>query len=633
VHGPHDPWATLEERDKRDYIFKLLESKEELVDWVLTYFDIDLTTEITDSNSTSNPASAMWEVYCAVRDNTGGDIPGYILLSSRDSYKTLSASILEFLLLLHFQVTIAHMAAIKSQSSKAISYISVFINKVKKYIEHHGWKNISNSQSMIQFRTPLGDEPYIRVIICTMAGANSEHTDLMFIDEIDVVQNPLAYDEAKMIPTGGKGRYPITVKLSTRKFAFGLMQRELDLAKEAGEKILQWNILDVTERCPSDRYNPSGAKKPKRVRRFIAKELPLRQISPEEYEGVAEANKSDWEEAQAYEGCLKCPLFAVCKGELAKKSPKAVGGLYKPIKRVINDFKKLNPDMAQAQLLCRKPSTKGLIYGRFEPNLLLPLDRRNVITLDEAYEQLMGKPHKNKVTIDDIIEAIKQLGVVAYTGLDWGYTKEFAIVVGVVLDNGDFWILETFGEPELELSDQLEKALEIDARWDIKHWFVDRAYPGSIKTFEGQGLKCPDFKKDVMGGIEAIRGQIVDSVNRRRLKVLYWEKNGKVLQMFKVHHFKLDAIGNVTEDPDDDELSDVGDALRYMGQNLFGKRKGKKPLITSTAESPSEGPRNPMDDALRLRDEIRRRAGLAREDVKAQQPKSNAKRRKIFWNI
>jgi hypothetical protein len=67
-------------------------------------------------------------------------------------------------------------------------------------------------------------------------------------------QNERAYREAKYIPGFIKGRFPITIKTSTRKFAFGLMQQEIDEAPKAKEKILQWNIIDVTERCPEERH-------------------------------------------------------------------------------------------------------------------------------------------------------------------------------------------------------------------------------------------------------------------------------------------------------------------------------------------------------------------------------------------
>jgi hypothetical protein len=654
VAQTQDPWADIHERDKRDYIFKILEGQDELVEWFLTYLDLDLTTQITDDASNSSPADAAWKIYQAVRDNKGDELNGFILLSSRDSYKTLTASALEYLILTHFQTTIAHMAAIKDQSAKAISYINVFVNKTEKYLSYHGWVKISSSKSLIQFRTPAGDEPYIKVIICTMAGANSEHTQLMFIDEIDVVRDPVAYEESKAIPGVDRGKYPLTVKLSTRKFAFGLMQKELDNAKEADEIVLQWNLLDVTERCPPERYAPKKGNKTTQTR-YAANELPLRHIAPEEWETLPEFQKPDWEKVEAYDGCMKCKLFPVCKGKLAKKDPKAVGGLYKPIPAVIKSFQRINPDMAQAQLLCRKPSSKGLLYGRFEERLTQPPERRNVISIEEAYEQLMGVPmtkikgnseHDKTVKerqMEVLREAIYQLNLPVYAGLDWGYTKEFAIVVGVQIPNGDFWIVETFGESDLELDDQLKVGQALNERWHIRQWFADTAYPGSIRKFDTNGLKCAEFTKDVLGGIEAIRGQIVDSSNRRKLKVIDWDKNAKFRQMVKVHHFKLDMAGRVTETPDDEEYSDVGDATRYLGQNLFSLRTGKKPMTAGGRKNAPPGSRKPIVSSSQpvqdantklMQEEIRRRAILQSNKPEGSDDSSKpSKNKKVFWNL
>jgi hypothetical protein len=802
-------WDDPDEVLKRDHIFTLLNNQDELRDWIFTYFDVDLTAITTDEDSTSNPCHAMWTIYEALKENRGDKIPGYIMLSARSGYKTLTASMLEVLIILHFKTTVSHMAAIKSQSKKAISYVNKCLNQVKKYLDYHGWINTSSNESMISFRTPDGREPYIIVIIASISGANSAHTTVMCvgegslitvkntgiknnsrhrikiaastvfdlvksgkdvevltlnhstgsiefkkvtnafesykallkittehgnvlrcsaehrlfvhgkgyveagsvtvgdsllrlgksstynsqinhalpesnepiitpderlvnvdkivsientkqwrsidlsvmdnnnffaenilvhncIDELDVIQNPAAYQEALLIPMYDPecGLHPITVKLSTRKYLHGLMEQSLQEAPKTGEKILRWNILDIAERCPPSLHSPN--KKKTKVARYIARQLPFRQISEEEYANtIPNSQQSDWEKIEAYEGCITCPLLPACKTNLAKKPATAVGGLYKPISAVINDFKKVSPDVAEAQLLCWRPSSKGSIYGRFEADLKKDITRRNIISPEEAYEALMGipMPKRKAMTEFEVIEVLReivnQLGLPAYAGLDWGYRHLYAIIVGVVIPNGDFWIVETFGESGLELSDQLVKAQELKERWNIKSWFVDQAYPGSIKTFESNSLKCPKFVKDVLGGIEATRTQIVDASNKRRLKVVQWEKNELIKSMFRLHHFKLDPTGRVTEEPDDEELSDIGDATRYLFQNLFSKKKGRKPIITTTA-MPAEDPNKMVNDAHALHEEIKRRSQAVSDPY---QPQASKKNKKIFWSF
>ena len=546
---------------KAEHFLDILPDATALRNWIKAYLDIDLPFDTIDPDSNSNPIDALWSVYDCIKHNKGDEIPGFIYLSAREAYKTLGASILEVILLIHFKTSIAHMAAIDKQSQKAVSYINNFFRKLQPYLDYHGWKKISDSKTKIQFVEPGGMEPYITVIICTAQGANcisgdsvieledgstvravelrpgskiktwdyltgkdvyvstqsitmtkkharkikfsngssvivsddhliftqhgwvfaeqidigdrvktsglistsfavkeagsplfipsmrhkqltfnsrneirltldtgvwlqkdsksellfenniehtrkgrkilenikssltvevveielmglqelvdlhidtnqpnlrsfyangifmhnSEHVPIMFVDEIDVVRDPSAYEEAKLIPGIDRGIFPITVKLSTRKYAFGLMQSELDLAKTTGEQVKRWNVLDITERCLPERHLPEEPKQDV----YVAKNLPFRVISEEQYEKEADPHK--WEKVNAFKGCLSCDLLPVCKTKLAAKPEKAIKGLYRPIKATINSFKRVSPEMGEAQLLCFSPNTQILM--------------------------------------------------------------------------------------------------------------------------------------------------------------------------------------------------------------------------------------------------------------------------------
>jgi hypothetical protein len=63
--------------------------------------------------------------------------------------------------------------------------------------------------------------------------------------------------------------------------------------------------------------------------------------------------------------------------------------------------------------------------------------------------------------------------------------------------------------------------------------------------------------------------------------VIKSDKTDIVILGLKRHHFKLDSLGEPTDDPDDNEAwSDICDSLRYMAQNLFDK--GSKPIIRAS---------------------------------------------------
>lgn len=567
-------FKTLSEEQKIEYAKIMLtpvNSAEELKNWIMFFFGLDMPYGHIDPDSNSSPVEAMWSIYNAIRMNTGEENPGYIMLSAREGYKTLSASILEVLLLIHHNMTISHMAAIKDQSAKSIKYINYFFSKIEPLLFAVGWENKSQNKSMIEWKTPDGEDVYIQVVVATMSGANSAHTNLMFVDEIDVVKDPQAYEEAKLIPGYSKGIHPITVKLSTRKFAFGLMQKEIDLAPISGDKILRWNLIDVTEKCSTSRHKPELP----REDRYIAKSLPLKQISVEEFEELPAVEQVKWELIKdAYAGCQGCKLLSVCKTRLADRSESDVRGLYKPVGAVLNTFKKTNPDMGEAQLMCWKPSTKGMVYPRFE-NII---DNGNVISLEKAWETLVGSGvRKSQVSDIDLIFKMQSLGIRFFAGVDWGYTHDYTIVIFAMIPNGDIWIVDCYSASGLEFSDCLAVAITYRDKYNVERWFCDQAMPANVKSFNKNRMKSPKFTKDVMGGIEAIRSKIVDSSGRRYLKVLNVPENQKVILAFLKHHFKLGPDGNPTLQPDDTPgVADQADAIRYVGQCLFPVKGSQK---------------------------------------------------------
>jgi hypothetical protein len=574
-------FKTLSPEEKLEFatmMLQPLQSPQDLKDWIMLYLGLDMPFGHIDPDSNSSPVEAMWEIYSTIKDNKGEENPGYIMLSAREGYKTLSSSILEVLLMIHFQMTIAHMAAIKDQSAKSVKYINYFFSKIEELLYLKGWENKSQNKMMIEWRSPEGEDVYIQIVVATMSGANSAHTNLMFIDEIDVVKDPQAYEEAKLIPGYAKGVHPVTVKLSTRKFAFGLMQAEIDKSMDptdpSGDKILRWNILDVTERCPETRHKPELP----REDRYVAKSLPLKQMSGEEFMALPSVEQEKYEKVEnAFGGCKSCKLLPVCKTRLAKRGTEDVKGLYKPVGAVLNTFKKTDPDRAEAQLMCWKPSSKGMVYPRFE-NVI---NTGNVITLEKAWEILDGEPPKKSHLTDiDLMYKMQTLGIRFYAGVDWGYTHDFVIVIFAMIPNGDVWIVDCYSQSGLEFSDCLAIAITYRDKYNVERWFCDTAMPSHIKSFNKNHMKSPDFTKDVMGGIEALRSKIVDASGRRYLKVLNIPANQKVIYSFLKHHFKLEANGKPGLKPDDTPgVADQADAMRYVGQNLFPVKGPQKPLV------------------------------------------------------
>lgn len=595
-------------------------SLDHLRDWVNTYLDIDLPCGYVDPNSNSSPAEWLWEAYKTYKNNKGNEVPGYIILSSREGFKTLTESIFAVLMMVHFKASIAHMAAIENQAKKAIGYIDSFLLKIKPYLEANGHKVDANNKRNISIINESGEKAYVSVVICSLSGANSDHTNIMCLDEIDVVADERAYREAKYIPGFINGQFPITIKTSTRKFAFGLMQQEIDNALKAKEKILQWNIIDVTEYCPKERHKPE---EPKQVR-YLHPNLPLRHLSKDQWDLLPDVEKNEYIPKELYSGCASCPLAPVCQGRLAERPETDVNGLYKSIDFTINQFYKTDPDMSEAQLMCWRPSTSGLVY----PKYVESGQKTNLYSLKEAYRVFTGVDAPSNLTIENLIYTLKQNQISFVAGVDWGYKHAFAITVSAKMPNGEWWLIDSYSVPGLEFEQMIALAEDVRDLYDVEKWYADTSAPMFIRAFRKRGMPCVEFKKDVQGGVESVRAQILDASNNRWLKVVEHSRTEYLRESLKKHSFKLDQSGEPTKEPSDDQYADVCDTIRYLAQNLFpvNKNKGKiKPSRLENFKLPKPEQKAEYQDWMSLKIQE-----LAKDPISSKGASAN---KSFFWDF
>lgn len=576
------------EKLKADLILKPLNSAQELQDWMYTYLDIKFPMGVVYPGSTHGPIDAMWRIYDLMKTGGSRDVPQVCMLASRDSYKTLSAAAIEVLCMIHFEISVAHGAAIKSQSEKAIQYVNSFFRKVGPYLEENNWKKISDSKAKIEWLTDKGDAIYLRIVVATVAGMNSEHVPMLFMDEIDVVQDPRALEEAKMIPSVYKNYFPLTVYLSTRKYAGGLMEKTLKDTERSGGEVLRWNIIDVTERLT---HAEARADKEK-VLRYISRELPLQNLSPEEFAEINEESRDKYKAIEAYAGIAKHPMLSVMHNWLVDRPQGDFGNLYKPIFAVHNNFKQTSPEMGEAQLLCNKPSSSGLVYPRF-------CSVQNAISIDEAWEYLSGDKVENK-TLDELVQYMHNLGIEFYGAADWGDTDETAIGVFVKIAGGKAWLIDMTAAPGMEIPEIKEKLKELTEIYKVQKWFCDSNYPAYIKmlrktdTVYGKipaiGVKKgPD---SVIDGITAVKAKIVDANNNRHFKVLKTRNNERVFDSFETYKLKLDGKGNPIDGKPEhgkDGVADIMDMIRYFHHSMFGR--GSKVLFSYDLENIKGNPR------------------------------------------
>jgi len=606
------------EKLKADLILKPLNSAQELRDWMYTYFDIRFPMGVVYPTSTHGPVEAAWRIYELIKTGESKDVPEIVLLSSRDSFKTLIASAIEVLCLVHFRFSIAHAAAILSQSEKAVQYANSFFNKIQPYLEKNGWKKTSDSKTKIEWRTNDGDNIYLRVLVMTRQGMNSEHLPMLFMDEIDLIQDPRALEEAKMVPSIYKKYFPLTIALSTRKYAGGLMEKKVREAERSGGEVLRWNIIDITERITKTEARVSEPK----VIRYISRELPLKNISPEEFDTLNEKEQQKFEKFEAYAGIADHPLLSVMRNYLVDRPQTDVGDLYKPVIAVRNNFKQTSPEMGEAQLLCNKPSSSGLVYPRFST-----ID--NLISIDAAYEYLSGEKESGR-SLTELISYMHNLGIEFYGAADWGNTDETSLGIFAKLAGGMTWFIDLLSAPDMEIPEIIEKIKDFTEMYKVKRWFCDSNYPAYIKmlkrtdTIYGK-IPAVGVKKgveSVIDGITCVQSRIVDANNSRHFKVLKHQSTERVFDSFETYKWKLDGKGNPIDGKPEhgkDGVADIMDMIRYYFFSMFGK--GKSVMFSYDLENIYQNPTN-------LKNKITELTGKPSSGVK-----KSGKNKGLVWDI
>lgn len=594
----------------RALIFTPLKTREALHDWIVFFLDVDLPDCIVATEgpnpSNSSPMDMIWEAYSACLENRTASMPKAMAYASRDSFKTLGAAILEVLSVIHLDRDVCHMAAIQSQSNNAMRYVKNFfdrpylrdfkvgdsvektlivryVDSVNKSISEKEWAALPDQERNAWRRI----ERYIKIVIATVKGANSSHAPMVVLDEIDICDIK-AYKQARFIPSVFEGKEPFTLMISTRKSGTGIVQQEIENAPKSGLVLWHWNALDVAEPCPASRHRPDLP----RLTVYRSDDT-MRAMSEDEFALLTPENKEKYvKDTEVLNGCLtNCKLYAVCRSQLATKQASKASSL-RTISNLQNRFIENcadSEDLVKAEMLCWAPSSQGLIYYRFsEPD--------HCISAAKIAEKILGESVQSNYTKEQLYNLCKQRDMQFYAGVDWGFTHNFVVTVGV-RDGARMFVLDSYSLGELDDPEKVDFCAS-----NIKHLdpiiFADPESPSSIKTFKKAGFRMKEWikgKGSVKGGIEAVRAKLWPSMGREPELYFLAEDEGVrfLCSKIKKWHWLVDKAGRLTDEPTE-VGKDENDALRYMVMNTFGfKGKVIAPseqeltTITSLAPTPS----------------------------------------------
>jgi hypothetical protein len=558
-------------------------TKDDLARWIRVFLNINLPDRIVSEESNSSPLSLVWEVYDRSRRNDTEDFSRVMAYASRFGGKTLGAGILEVATVLHLGRNVSHMAAISRQSKKAQEYVKGFFNKPilrdfkygdnasevrVVYYKHNSTGNYIND---VEFRKLDGEERkpyerfenYIRIVVCNMAGANGDHTELAVTDEVDVIprQNIPAYHQAKSIPSSRSGMLPVSLLTSTRKSRIGMVQAELDAAEDTGLQVRHWNIIDIAEPCKPERHRPELPKQT-----YYINDVNVKHITQQDFDVMSTVEQGKHYAVDGYAGCEKCKLFPACKGRLATHqtgSTKDTALLF-PITGIINKFRENTAEYITTEYLCRKPDTSGLIYPRLNRAV-------HVKSATEIAEMVSGDPQPQVTDKASLLSFLKERGAHFATGMDFGFSHNFAAVTGAIWGQNCF-ILDVVAQKELELDDKVEACSHLRDLDPVV--FGDPEAPADIKTFKRKGFRMKTwnkFKGSVKAGIEIVRTKLYTIGQGASIFFLADDPGVELLlKRMENYAFTTDAAGQFTQTPEEDD-DDENDSLRYVIMNIFAK--------------------------------------------------------------
>lgn len=392
-------------------------TKKQLKQWILTFLQIDLPDQVVDlDNSTSCPMDFIWDVYSAALTGDPKRTQ-FVVAAARATFKTLSAAIIEFLMMVHFGRDLTHLAAIEEQSKAGIGYLNQFlaIPLVQKYAKTN---NTRTKQILGTPRNPYKPKgnAKVKVIVATLQSANAQRASCLVFDEVDLIDRAILSEAAFIAEPDRSGKPPIFIYLSSRKSSSGPVQDLIDKAQLPGStvRLHKWSLLDFMKKCPDSIHRPDLPK----IDVYLDPDT-LEYKSEAEYSILASNQQAIFEPLNVFAGCQACPAFIVCQG----RSPAQNGNA--PALRDIAFVGALvgtvaDPDKINAQLLNLKPESGGTVYNRFSRQL----HKKNTASM---WEFAFGTPPVDSYgqpflpSKADLIQELRVTGWALNCGVDFGY--------------------------------------------------------------------------------------------------------------------------------------------------------------------------------------------------------------------
>jgi intein/homing endonuclease len=481
------------------------------------------------------------------------------------SHNTLGMAIAELLVLLHDQRDVVHVGAILSQAKRCYEYQQKFLmsERIKPLVlpaKTQDQERILEKSTMEKSVFNVSNEKVtLEVLPCTMRALNGPHVPLVVVDEIDTVSGEAvkAYKEISGMLDSKRGKKPLRVGISTRKSRYGLMNQAIENAEKQGRHVRRWTAFEFTERCPDSR---SGTTKQEYYIDQNSFDIRL----PSEYNKLSEQKKKDYAPYEMYSGCHKCPLAPICLGDA--KNQTSTSPMLKSIDELAQKILSEGPDWAMSQLMNLKPSVEGIVFKEFD-------ERIHVRTWNQMWLTLTGKEFPGECSHDIFVKKCLAMGLPAYSGIDWGWSNPHTLVTFFVDSKENIYVVRCDGMTYISRPAWMH---HVKNKWHqtyrVQLYFPDQADPGDAVEMRKLGLPTSTNtdKGQVNTGIQVIK-KWLKVPGTGEPKIFFAQETCQpLIREFQLYHYKVDASGQITDDPDTEHDHWI-DALRYAMTNLFSK--------------------------------------------------------------
>jgi hypothetical protein len=354
-----------------------------------------------------------------------------------------------------------------------------------------------------------------------------------------------------------RGRKSLRVGISTRKSRYGLMNQQIEDAVAQGRTVKRWTVLEFSERCPDERSGTTPT-----VGYYLQDTMEV--LSEEAWA------KKDTKKQQEYvkhefagEGCLKCPMAALCLSDAKKQKSKSP--MLKPISDAIKKTRENGPDWAISQLYNLKPSVEGIVYKEFE-------EKDHVKDWNQLWNILTGQEYPGECNHDIFVKKCHSMGLTCYAGIDWGWSNPSTVVLFFVDKRENIYVVRCDGRT---YTNNPTWCQIIKSKWHHMYrcqlYFPDLANPGDAQTMRTEGLPCPsEVEKNTDSGVQVVKKWLRSLASPHPKLFFARETCGPIIKEFGLYHYKTDAAGKITDDVEK-ENDHWLDALRYAMYSLFGK--------------------------------------------------------------